>query len=90
MTTTSASTDVLEMVLTERDDTHAIYEAWVRISSETHGFYRYTFATRACERIDVARPTACELSVATRVGQQITRAIDELGELPERIARRYW
>ena len=30
-----------ELVLTERDDEQAIYQTWVSLSSNLHGFHRY-------------------------------------------------
>ena len=80
-----------QLVLIERDDRQAIYETWVRLSTEVHGFHRYSLDTGTCERIDKPRPTSCDLSVANRMGSVIKRAIEgHGGDVPDRIEREYW
>lgn len=79
-----------EFVLVEHDEKQAIYETWVGLSVPSHGFHRYMLDSGDCNRIDTPRQTACDLSIATRIGGMITRAIEEEGELPERITREYW
>lgn len=79
-----------ELVLKEADDKQAIYETWVQLSSQTHGFHRYVIDQGICHRIDKPRPTNCDLSLASRIADAISRAYREQGRLPERITREYW
>ncbi|GAA1397754.1 hypothetical protein [Luteococcus peritonei] len=79
-----------ELVLTEHDDKQAIYETWVALSTDSHGFHRYIISTGVCERLDKTKPTECDLSLATRIAGVINRAVEQTGQLPERITREYW
>ena len=49
-----------ELVLTERDDKQAIYQTWVSLSSNLHGFHRYIIGQGVCERLDKTKPTECD------------------------------
>ncbi len=79
-----------ELVLKERDDKQAIYETWVTLSQQAHGFHRYEIDKGVCHRIDKSRLSDCDMSIANRIAGAITRAYRERGELPERITREYW